>query len=245
MTNRWEAPTTEREARHELAAAYRIAADFGWTDLAGTHFSCSVPNEDAYLVLPWGQFFEEVTASNLVKVGFDGASRTPGVELNAAGTTIHAGLYRTIPGINAILHTHTSAGVAASNHPNGLLPLSQHALRFYEAQGVHEYEGVALDDGEGPRLAADIGACELLLLRNHGLLTVGADLPSAVSALYYAEMSAQIQLATLSSVSEPVMPDHETCVFTQKQYAASTGYIYRDWLGLLRRVARNHPGYDR
>ena len=244
MSTRWTPPATEDEARRELAAAYRMATDFGWTDLASTHFSCVVPGEDAYLVLASGQFFDEVTASTLVKVGFDGTCLTAGAELNRAGTTIHAGLYRACPGLGAILHTHTPAGVAVTNHPDGLLPLSQHALRFYRAQGIHAYEGVALDEDEGPRLAADLGAHELLLLRNHGLLTVGPDLPSAMSALYYAEVSAQIQVATLSSVAEPITPDPETCALTQKQYRASTGYIYRDWLGMVRQIERNHPGFD-
>ena len=244
MTHRWIEPATEAEARRELAAAYRAVDDLGWTDLAGTHLSCAVPGEDAYLVLAWGQFFSEVTASSLVKVGFDGTARTAGAELNPAGTTIHAGLYRALPRVRAILHTHTNAGVAASCHPDGLLPLSQHALRFYDAHGVHAYEGVALDDDEGPRLARDLGDHELLLLRNHGLLTVGADLPSAVSALYYAEIAAQMQLATLSSTADPVRPDHETCQLTQKQYRASSGYIYRDWLGMVRQVERTHAGFD-
>ena len=243
---KWTPPTTERDARVELAAAYRMAFDQNWTDLGATHFSLAVPGEDAYLMLELGLFFNEVTASNLVKIGVDGEIRSgrDGAMVNRAGVTIHSAIHARRPDVRAALHTHTTAGVAVSNHPDGLLPLSQHAQRFYEGHGVHEYEGVALDENEGPRLAEDIADHELLLLRNHGLLAVGPDMPQAFSALYYAEVASAMQVATLSTTPEPVFPPHEVCAHTRKQFDASAGYTYRDWMGVLRQVERNHPGFD-
>ena len=243
----WRAPRTERDARVELAIAYRAAAEFGWTDLGATHFTARVPGEnDAYLMLRAGVFFDEVTASNLMKVGLDGLVRDddPNVLLNPAGVTIHSAIHDGSRAIGAVMHTHTQAGVAVANHPDGLLPLSQHALRFYERVNVHAYEGVALDKVEGPRLIEQLGSNELLLLANHGLLVAGPDVPAAFSALYYAEMACRMQVDTLATTSNPTMPDHSTCAHTVKQYDASGGYMYRDWMGLVRHVERTHSGFD-
>jgi ribulose-5-phosphate 4-epimerase/fuculose-1-phosphate aldolase len=244
MGDWWTAPTTEREARVELAASYRMVSDLGWTDLGATHLSARVPSEpDAYLLLRQGLFFDEVTANNLVKVGLDGVVRDQDAEVNPAGVTIHSALLGARPDLVSVMHTHTPAGIAAACHPEGILPLSQHAMRFFEHQGVHAYEGIALDDVEGPRLVADLMEHELLLLQNHGLLTVGPSVPQAFSALYYAEMSAMIQVATLSSTDKPVLPTNEVSRHSFRQYA-STGYQFRDWLGVVRQVERNHPGFD-
>lgn len=248
---KWSAPTTERDARIELAAAYRMVHDFGWTDLGATHLSAAVPGEDAYLMLQSGLLFDEVTASNLVKIGHDGEVRHAGVpaagpgeiEVNPAGVTIHTALHAARPDIGSVMHTHTVAGMAVSTHPEGMLPLSQHSLRFWGCHGTHDYEGIALDDEEGPRLAADLGAGELLLLRNHGLLTVGPDVPSALSALYYAEVSCRVQVAALSSTREPVLPSDEACTTAREQYEAGLGYMYRDWMALLRTVEATHPDF--
>lgn len=241
----WAPPTTERDARIELAAAYRMVHDLGWTDLGATHLSAAVPGEDAYLMLAWGLMFDEVTASNLVKIGDDGVIRQApvGTRVNPAGVTIHSALHGARPDVGAVMHTHTAAGLAVSCHPGGVLPLSQHALRFWNQHGIHDYEGIALDGSEGPRLATDLGHAELLLLRNHGLLTVGPDLPSAFSALYYAEVSCQMQVATLSQGVEPVLPNEVACATAREQYEASKGYMYRDWLALMRSVERGHPDF--
>lgn len=241
----WQPPTTEHDARVELAAAYRMVHDLGWTDLGATHLSAAVPGEDAYLMLAWGLMFHEVTASNLVKVGDDGQIRDgkADVRVNPAGVTIHSAVHAARPGIASVMHTHTAAGVAVSCHPDGLLPLSQHALRFWNNHGTHAYEGIALDDAEGPRLAADLGDNELLLLRNHGLLTAGSDVPSAFSALYYAERSCEMQVATLSQTSDPVMPSRRASKTARAQYEESTGYMYRDWLALVRSVELRHPDF--
>jgi ribulose-5-phosphate 4-epimerase/fuculose-1-phosphate aldolase len=236
----WSPPETELAARVELAAAYQIAARLDWTDLGATHFSMRVPGEeDAFLILPSGAFFEEVTPENLVKVGIDGQVRDEtNSRLNPAGITIHTAILGGNDEVNAVLHTHTRAGVAVANHPDGLLPLSQHALRFFENQGTHAYEGIALDDDEGPRLVEALGDHELLLLRNHGLLTAGRDIPRAFSAMYYAETACRMQVDTLASVPEPITPDEATCRHTAQQFAKVGGFAYQDWLGLVRRGVR-------
>jgi len=188
-----------------------------------------------------------VTAGNLVKVPLnrDGPQdAVPAGDVNLAGVTIHGAILGGAPSVNAVMHTHTPAGVAVSNHPYGLLPLSQHALRFYGGFGRHEYEGIALDDDEGPRLVENLDNHELLLLENHGLLTVGADLPQAFSAMYYAEKACQMQVATLSSIADgwkKVSP--KTSRRTRRQFVESRGYMYQDWLAIRREVERSHPGF--
>ena len=245
MLERWTAPATEAEARVELAAAYRYASDLGWTDLGATHFSLRVPGEpDAFLMLREGLFFNDVTASNLVKLGLDGTIRTEGVTVNPAGVTIHEAVLAGNANVHAVMHTHTVAGVAVCNHPDGMLPLSQHALRFHDDFGRHTYEGVALDGDEGPRLVHHLADHELLLLDNHGLLTAGATLPMAFSAMHYAEVACQMQVATLSTTNNPVTPDIDTCRFTKKQHDLGHGYMYRDWTAIVRDVERNHPDYS-
>ena len=240
--DRWTAPQSQDDARRELAVAYRAAAMFGWTDLGGTHFSCRVPGEpDHFLMLRWGLFFEEVTADNLIVLNLEGeiVDSGNGAEANPAGVTIHAGMYRHAPHVHSIMHTHTPAGISASCHPDGLLPLSQHALRFYGRTSRHPYEGVVLDDSEGPELVEHLGSNELLLLDNHGLLAASSSIPETFSVLYYAEFSAQAQLDVLSTTTDPIMPPAEVCEHTAKQYDDSPGYQYRDWLGIVRMVGRS------
>lgn len=244
---RWSAPTNERDARVELAAAYRYAYDLGWTDLGATHFSARVPGRpDTYLILREGLFFNEVTASNLVLLGIDGAGPQDGVGVNPAGVTIHGALLAGNPNVHSVMHTHTVAGVAVCNHWDGLLPLSQHALRFYGDVGRHDYEGVALDDDEGPRLVENLGDHELLLLKNHGLLTAGATVPQAFSAMYYAEVACQMQVATVASARADgamAKPSRKVRKHTKKQHDDSHGYMYRDWMAILRQVERSHPDF--
>ncbi len=171
----------ERALRVELAAAYRLAALYGWTDLVFTHISARIPGPDHhFLINPYGLLFEEITASNLVKV--DQACRklsdSP-YPVNPAGFTIHSCIHAARDDAACVMHTHTRAGVAVSAQKAGLLPISQQSIFVVPTLAYHDYEGVALREDEQPRLQADLGSSSFLMLRNHGLLTTGRSIPEA------------------------------------------------------------------
>ena len=166
----------EWEVRVKLAAAYRLAALLRWTDHIYTHFSVRVPGpHEHFLINAFGLLFDEITASNLVKVDVDGAiiDDPLGLGINQAGYVIHSAIHRARPDLKAVLHTHTRDGAAVSAQRDGLLPISQHALAYYSRVVYHDYEGVALDLDEQARLVANLGDSNILILRNHGLLTGG------------------------------------------------------------------------
>lgn len=174
----------EWEVRVKLAAAYRLAALFRWTDHIYTHFSARVPGPDEhFLINAFGLLFDEITASNLVKVDVDGTiiDDPLGLGINQAGYVIHSAIHRARPDLKAVLHTHTRDGAAVSAQRDGLLPISQHALAYYSRVVYHDYEGVALDLDEQQRLVANLGDSNILILRNHGLLTgeSASSMPSA------------------------------------------------------------------
>jgi ribulose-5-phosphate 4-epimerase/fuculose-1-phosphate aldolase len=171
----------EWQTRIDLAACYRIIAMHGWDDLVFTHISARVPGPDEhFLINPYGMLFEEITASSLVKVDLAGEkvleSEHP---VNPAGFVIHSAIHEARHDAACVLHTHTKAGVAVSAQAEGLLPLSQISLVAHATLGYHDYEGIALNDDEKPRLVADLGDNYAMILRNHGLLTVGATIPDA------------------------------------------------------------------
>ncbi|HEX7719336.1 MAG TPA: class II aldolase/adducin family protein, partial [Woeseiaceae bacterium] len=171
----------EWQTRVDLAACYRLVALYGWDDLVFTHISARVPGpEEHFLINAYGLLFEEMTASSLVKVDLHGnlVMETPYV-INPAGFTIHSAVHEARPDVNCVLHTHTPAGVAVSAQVAGLLPISQASLFPMISIGYHDYEGVALNPEEKPRLVADLGAHSTLILRNHGLLTAAATIPDA------------------------------------------------------------------
>ena len=177
----------EWQVRVDLAAAYQLAALYRWTDLIYTHFSARVPGSKDFLINPYGLLFDEITASNLVKIDKDGnlLEDPLGVGYNAAGFVIHGCVHEARPEINCVLHTHTRAGVAVSAQKCGLLPISQHAVRVYSMMSYHDYEGIALDLDERTRMAADLGpTSRAMILRNHGLLTLGHTVREAFDIMY-------------------------------------------------------------
>ena len=188
----------EWEVRVKLAAAYQLAALFRWTDHIYTHFSARVPGpEEHFLINAFGLLFDEITASNLVKVDVDGTIIDDPLNLgiNQAGYVIHSAIHRARPDLKAVLHTHTRDGAAVSAQRGGLLPLSQHALAFYSRVKYHEYEGVALELDEQQRLVADLGDSNIFILRNHGLLTGGTSVEHAFRELHGLERACNIQIA--------------------------------------------------
>ena len=187
----------EWQLRVDLAACYRLVAAYGWSDLIFTHISARIPGpEHQFLINPYGLLFEEITASNLIKIDQAGnklsASEHP---VNPAGFVIHSAVHAVREDAACVLHTHTRAGVAVSAQACGVLPISQQSTFVLASLGYHTYEGVALHDAEKPRLQADLGDAKHLMLRNHGLLVVGSSIAEAFLLMYNFESTCQIQLA--------------------------------------------------
>jgi ribulose-5-phosphate 4-epimerase/fuculose-1-phosphate aldolase len=187
------------KVRLDLAAAYRLAALYGWEDMGGTHISARVPGEEAFLVNPYELFFEEITASSLVKVDLE-ANIIGETEytINPAGFVVHSAIHRARHDAGCIMHLHTHDGVAVSCLAEGVLPLNQSAILICERIGYHDFEGVALDHAERERLARDLGDFDILMLRNHGTLTTGSTVGEAFVLNYHLERVCATQLRILA-----------------------------------------------
>ncbi len=243
---------SEWEARVALAACYRMVAKLGMDDLIYNHISMRVPgHEEQFLLNPYGLLFDEITASSLVKIDIDGRKidNTP-YEINLAAFVIHAAIHKTGSDAACVLHTHSDASVAVSGQEEGLLPLSQFAMRFYNRQAFHDYEGVAIDMDEQARLVADLGTNKVMLMRNHGILTVGRTPGEAFMLLYYFERAARIQLAMQAACASGVklvMPPPEVCEKAARQFWEMQGDILvpgeREWPALMRQLDRADPSY--
>jgi len=193
----------ERTARLELAACYRVFDMLGWTELIYNHVTVRLPNgsngEPQFLINPFGLHFSEVRASNLVRIDTRG-NVLDGSEgrVNPAGFTIHAALHQGVEGAHCVMHTHTTAGMAVASLEAGLLQTNFYSAQLHERVGYHDFEGITLHADEGPRLLASIGACQAVILRNHGLLSWGRTLPQAFAILWTLQRACEVQLATLS-----------------------------------------------
>lgn len=184
----------EWQLRVELAACYRLVAEFGWDDLIFTHISVRIPGpEHHFLINPYGMMFDEITASDLIKIDQDGnkLQDTPH-SVNHAGFIIHSCIHEARHDVGCIIHTHTRAGVAVSAQKNGILPISQQSTYVLSSLAYHDYEGVAVREDEQPRLQQDLGEATFLVLRNHGLLTVGKTVADAFLSMYALETTCQI-----------------------------------------------------
>jgi len=237
----------EWQTRVDLAAAYRLVALFHWDDLVFTHISARVPGEDnAFLINPYGMLFEEITASSLVKVDHEGnkLSESP-YPVNPAGFTIHSAVHAARHEVGCVLHTHTLNGIAVSAQAEGLLPLSQQSIFVLGSLGYHDYEGVALRDDEKPRLVRDLGENSYLMLRNHGLLTVGRTIADAFQAMYLFETCCSIQVRAQAGGGKLVHVQPEIIATARQQAAQVTRGMGSQliWPGLLRRLDRQMPGH--
>jgi ribulose-5-phosphate 4-epimerase/fuculose-1-phosphate aldolase len=235
--------------RVDLAAAYRLVSMYGWEDLVFTHISMRVPGtEDQFLINPYGLFFDEITASSLVKIDLKGqkVDDSP-FNVNAAGFIIHSAIHAARHDAKCVLHTHTPSGIAVSAQREGLLPLSQHSLFVLTSVGYHDFEGPALDDDEKPRLVADLGDARCLILRNHGLLTVGETIADAFVNMYYLEASCAIQVRAQSGGGDLIPVPKEVIdkgyAAAQKEQRKRGGQGALVWPGLLRRLDRRDPSY--
>ena len=243
---------TEWEARVDLAAAFRLVDLYGWSDLLGTHLSARVPDApDQFLINPFGMLFEEITASCLVKVDEDGNELGPSAfGINPAGFTIHSAVHKARPEAGCVIHTHTQAGVGVATQDDGLLPLGQHALAVLAHTGYHDYEGIAFDLGERERLAANLAGHNVLILRNHGLLTVGKTVGEAFMWMYRAERACRFQLAFQQAGAAPraISDDVRRVTVERNAHAISkAGYRpigEREWPALVRKLDRDNPGYS-
>jgi ribulose-5-phosphate 4-epimerase/fuculose-1-phosphate aldolase len=239
----------EWAVRVDLAACYRLVAHFGWEDLVFTHVTARVPGaEDQFLINPYGMFFDEITASSLVKIDTHGnkLGESP-FPVNPAGFVIHSAIHAARHDAKCVLHTHTLNGVAVSTQRAGLLPISQHSIAVLASLGYHDFEGPALRDDEKPRLVADLGGHTHLILRNHGLLTVGETVADAFVAMYYLETSCAIQIRAQSGGGELISVPKELIESAYAQVMAATGRRGSRgglvWPGLLRRLDRLDPSY--
>lgn len=241
-----EVPASEWAARVELAACYRLIAHFRMTDWIYNHISARIPgSHEHYLINPFGLLYEEVSASNLVKVDVHGhLVEDVGLDVNPAAFVIHGAIHAARPDVGCVLHTHTAAGIAVASQKDGLLPISQHALRVFGHVCYHDFEGIALDVEEQARLVADVGDRKVLILRNHGLLTMGTTVPEAFELMYYLERACQIQVAAASQGQPLVHPSPQVCTRTMDQFDGSSSYLQgRDWQALLRLLDRSDPSY--
>lgn len=241
----------EWDVRVKLAAAYRLAALFNWTDHIATHFSARVPGpHEHFLINAFGLLFDEISASNLVKVDIDGTvvDDPTGLGINHAGYVIHSAIHAARPDLQAILHTHTRDGIAVSAQRGGLLPISQHAIGFSGRLAYHGYEGVALDLDERERLVADLGDKSVLILRNHGLLTAGISVEHAFQQLHNLERACSIQIAAQAAGNaELIFPPAEVVAKVERQaepFKRGDGPgVARHWDALVRQLERNGSAY--
>jgi ribulose-5-phosphate 4-epimerase/fuculose-1-phosphate aldolase len=239
----------ERQVRVDLAACYRLIAHYGMDDLIATHISARVPGEqEHFLVNPYGLLFSQVTASNLVKVDLDGniVQDTP-YKINPAGFVIHSAVHGARPDAKCVIHTHTVAGMAVSCFEEGLLPLSQKSLRFYNRVAYHDYEGKSDNIDERERLVADLGAMNAMVLRNHGLLVCGPSVKWAFKCMMSLEKSCKVQLAVMSAGAKTIKLSHEVMEHAAKQFDRDETPGQRNrpdgWPALLQMLDGIDPSY--
>jgi len=235
----------ERQTRLDLAAAYRLAVVYGWTDLNNTHFSARIPGTDEFLLNPFGLLFDEITASSLIKLDRHGnILGTSDYPANPAGFVIHSAIHRARHDVGCVIHTHTAAGLAVAAQKHGLLPLSQHAMRFTDCIAYHDYEGVALDLPEQRRLVRDLGQRNVMILRNHGLLACGATVAEAFDRIYYLERACQAQIGAMAGGAALSMPKPAIARKVARQFARPGRTAPGNaWTALLRLLDRIDPSY--
>ena len=236
----------EWAVRVDLAAAYRLVAHFGWDDLIFTHLSARVPGtEDQFLINPYGLLFSEITASSLLKIDADGKLVEPSAYLaNAAGFTIHSAVHSARDDAHCVMHLHTVAGVAVSAHEAGLLPINQTAMILNGEVAYHEYEGIAFNLDERPRLVADLGEKSVMILRNHGTLALGSTVAGTFLAMYFLERACAMQVATLAGGAILHYPSEAAQETVRRQATATRGTVDRlAWDPLIRLLDRTDASY--
>ena len=241
----------EWDARVQLAAAYRLTAMYGMTEMTANHISCRVPGEDGhFLINPYGMLYEEVTASSLLKIDLDGNILLNATEfgVNRAGFVIHSAIHAARHDVDCVAHTHTPAGMAVSAMECGLLPIAQTMMRFLHV-AYHDFEGIADDEGERERLVADLGDDDAMILRNHGLLVCGRSVGEAFNLLWRMERSCQTQVMALSCTTKLVFPPADVAEKTYEKMSSRRERrpgeikVVSAWPALLRKLDKADPTY--
>ncbi|MEO8136679.1 MAG: class II aldolase/adducin family protein [Betaproteobacteria bacterium] len=237
----------EYAVRVDLAACYRLAAHFRLTDLIYTHISARVPGpEDHFLINAYGLLFDEINASSLVKVTLAGdiVDDPTGLGINPAGYVIHSAVHGARHDVGCVMHTHTTAGLAVAAQKHGLLPLTQHAMRFTGCLAYHDYEGIALDTDEQQRLVGDLGTHNAMILRNHGLLACGPTVHDAFDLMIHLERACQAQVAAFAGGQELVTPPPAVAAKVAQQFARpGRAAPANAWAALLRMLDRSDRSY--
>ncbi len=245
VSNKSGDATAEWRVRVDLAALYRLFAHYGWTDLIETHITARVPGEEGcYLINPYGLMFEEVTASSLLKVDYEGRVLSGAEPYNEAGHLIHTAVLKARPEINFVLHSHTRAGVAVSAMAGGLLPLSQHAMAILGQVAYHPYQDVTSAADECAKLAHDLGDKYLMILHNHGLLACGRTAGEAFYFHYLLEMACKVHVDVLRSGAETLQPP--ASVVEGREAWGMPGpepKSAREWAALRRLLERKDPSF--
>ena len=246
--NRADVSELEWQTRVDLAACYRLVAMHGWDDLIYTHISARIPNTDHYLINAFGLAFDEITASNLVKIDIDGNILDPNspFEINPAGFTIHSAIHQVRHDAMCVLHLHTNETIAVASLEEGLLPLSQYAMFALASMSYHDYEGLAVNQDEKARLQQDLGNSNFMLLRNHGGLTLGKTIGDAFMHMYDLTRACQVQLQIMSTGMKPVMVDQSIVDGIKAQanivHTGLTGG-QKSWPAMVRKVYRHDPSF--
>ncbi len=238
----------EWKMRRDLAACYRVADLFGFSDIVWNHITAKIPDSENFLISRLGLRYDEVTASNLVTLDLQGEVIDPGSasgekDVNATGFIIHSAIHAARPDVHCVMHSHSTAGMAVSVLKDGLVPLTQDAMPFHGNIAYHDWEGLSVDTAERQRLAANLGDKKTMIMRHHGLLTCGESVGEAFMLMYYLDRACKIQMQVLSSGQEYELPSPELCEQAARQYADFPCGKY-EWPALVRLAEKNDPDYS-
>ena len=244
-TTRYSA--VEWQTRVELAACYRLADWFGFSDIVWNHITAKVPGSEHFLINRFGLRYDEVTASNLVTLDIEGTVVDPGSaasdeDVNITGFIIHSAIHKARPDVHCVMHSHSPAGLAVSTLKDGLQPMIQDAMPFYGRVAYHDYEGLSTDTAERVRLANNLSDRQVMILRNHGLLTCGASVGEAFMTMYYLERACAVQMQVLASGAEYVLPPEQVCRAAAEQYDLFPHGKY-EWPALMRLAVAKFPDF--
>lgn len=237
----------EWQARLDLAAAYRAADLFGFSDIIWNHITSKIPGTEHFLINRFGLRYDEVTASNLVSVDREGNVINPGsatgdTDINVTGFVIHGAVHRARPDVHCVMHSHSDGGMAVSALKEGLMPMQIDGMAFFNRIAYHEFEGQSDDHEECERIAASLGDKPVMILRNHGLLTCGTTVGEAFMRMYYLERACSIQLQVMATGREVQLPSAEVCERTARQLDRFPHGQF-EWPAILRLVDSECPDY--